>query len=39
VNDQFTRPYKTTGKITFLYILIFIFSNSKLEDKLFCTEW
>ena len=26
-------------KIIFLYILIFIFLENKLEDKRFCTEW
>jgi len=36
----FLRP-KTTGKIAFLYIYIYIsrFLDSKLEDKRFCTEW
>jgi hypothetical protein len=34
-----SHPYKATGKIMVLYIFIFIFLNSKLEDKRFCTEW
>ena len=37
LRDQFPHPY-TTGKIIFLYISIFIFLYSKLEDKRFCTE-
>ena len=39
VGDHVLHPYKTTGKIIFLYILILIFLNSKLEDNRFCTEW
>ena len=36
VSNQVSDPYKTTGKITVLFILIFKFLDSKL--KIFCTE-
>jgi len=38
VSDQVSHPYKTTGKIRVLDILVFKFFDSKLEDKRFCTE-
>src|SRR5215468_10260625 len=38
MRDQISHPYKTTGKITVLYTLIFVFLDSNLEDKRFCTE-
>jgi hypothetical protein len=39
VSNQVSQPYKTTSNIIVLYILIFTFSGSKLEDKGFCTKW
>jgi hypothetical protein len=39
VSNQVSQPYETTGKIIFLYILIFKFLLSKLGDKIFRTEW
>jgi hypothetical protein len=39
VRDQFSHPYKTTGKTTVLFTLISVFLDSNLEDKRFYTEW
>lgn len=33
VRDQISHPYKTRGKITILYILIFVFLNVKWKTK------
>jgi hypothetical protein len=38
VSDQVLHLYKTTGKIIILCILIFIFLDRKLVDKIFFTE-
>src|SRR5215510_11360148 len=38
VSDQVSQPYKTTGRIIVLYIMIFKYLDSNLVDKRFCTE-
>jgi hypothetical protein len=39
LRDQVSHPGRTTSKIIDLYILIFMFLDSRHEDKRFCTEW
>jgi hypothetical protein len=39
IRDQVSHPYKTTGKIILLCILIFVFQDSRWEDKRFWTGW
>jgi len=36
VSDQVSHPYKTTGRVIVLNILIFKFLDSELVDKRFC---
>jgi hypothetical protein len=38
VSDQVPHPYRTTGKIIVLHILMFMFLDSRREDKSFWTE-
>ena len=38
VSDQVSHPYKRTVQIIVLQILIYIFLDSKPDDKIFCTE-
>jgi len=33
MSDQVSHPCKTTGKVIVLYILIFIFLDSKLKSR------
>jgi hypothetical protein len=39
VRDQVAHPYRTTDKIIVLYILFFMFLDSRREYKGFWTEW
>jgi hypothetical protein len=37
VRDQVAHQHKITGKIIILYVLIFVFVDSNLENKRLCT--
>jgi hypothetical protein len=39
IREEVSYAYITTGKIIVLYIPIFMFLNSRREDKRFWTEW
>ena len=39
MTDQDSHPHKTRGKIIALYISIFTFLDSAMEDKRFCNKW
>ena len=38
VSDRVSRPYKTRGKLIFVYIVIFLYLDSKLKDKRSCNK-
>jgi hypothetical protein len=39
VREQASNPYTTAGTIAVLFIYIFKLLDSKLQGKIFCTEW
>jgi hypothetical protein len=38
LSNQDSHPYKTTGNIILMYILMLIYLGIKLQDKMFCTK-
>jgi hypothetical protein len=38
VSDEASQPRKTTSTVMFLHILVYVFFDSRLEDKRFCIE-
>jgi hypothetical protein len=39
VREQVSHPYRTTGKMIIVYILILMFLDSRRDNKGFWTEW
>jgi hypothetical protein len=39
VSDQISHQYRTKANIIVLHVLIFMFLDSRREDKWFWTEW
>jgi hypothetical protein len=39
VRDQVSHPYRTTGKVIVVFIIIFTFFDGRRKDRRFWTEW